>query len=341
MASPSLPTTSPSPILDLLDGFRRSKAMFSAVSLGVFDALEGNPQDCAALAAKFNADHDALERLLNSCVALNLLTFTDAKFANTEVASVYLTRQSERTLSAYVRYSDQALFPLWSNLGDAIREGSNRWNQTFGPGADLFSSHFFRTDESMRDFLQGMHGLGLLSSPINVAAFDLSRFGRLVDLGGATGHFAIEASRRYPQLACAVFDLPRVITIAAEFVAAAKAPVDTLAGDFFADPLPPADLYSLGRILHDWSEDKIVKLLLKICGSLPHGGGLLVLEKVLDDDRTGPATALMQSLNMLICTEGKERNLGEYRGILEQTGFTQIEVRRTGAPVDVILAIKP
>ena len=81
--------------------------------------------------------------------------------------------------------------------------------------------------------------------------------------------------------------------------------IELIAGDFFGDDLPEADLYSVGQILHDWSEDKIERLLDKISGRLPAGGGLLIAEKLLDPDKKGPVAGHMQSLNMLICTEGK------------------------------------
>src|SRR5215467_10559488 len=111
--------------------------------------------------------------------------------------------------------------------------------------APLFS-HFFHTEAAMRDFLMGMHGFGMLSSPKVVAAFDLSRFHRLVDLGGATGHLALAAKHRYPHLGVTLFDLPEVIEFARSRT---KDHVQMIAGDFFVDPLPPADLYAIGRIL--------------------------------------------------------------------------------------------
>jgi len=74
----------------------------------------------------------------------------------------------------------------------------------------------------MRDFLLGMHGFGVLSRPSVAAAFDLSGFRRLVDLGGATGHLAVAACERYPDLQAAVFDLPRVVEAAREFVAGGR-----------------------------------------------------------------------------------------------------------------------
>jgi acetylserotonin N-methyltransferase len=155
----------------------------------------------------------------------------------------------------------------------------------------------------------------------------LSRFRRLVDLGGGTGHLAEAARGHYPNLQTAVFDLPGVADLFP----------GTIAGDFFTDRLPDADLYSLGRILHDWSREKIETLLAKIHAALPPGGGLLIAEKLLD---VLNVPAHMQSLNMLIVTEGRERSASEYEALLRGASFSKVESRRTGAPLDAILAIK-
>jgi len=228
---------------------------------------------------------------------------------------------------------------MWQHLDDAVREGSHRWRQTFDSEGPLFD-HFFRTEEAMRTFMRGMHGFGLLSSPGVVEAFDLSGFHRMVDLGGGTGHLVIAACERYPQLRGAVFDLPRVIATAREQVgqSSAKDRIELLEGDFFTDDLPSADLFAMCRVLHDWSEEKIHLLLRKIHAALPEGGALLVAERLLDDDKTGPSNGTMQSLNMLVCTEGRERNFAEYETLLRQAGFARVEAGRTGRPVDAVMA---
>jgi acetylserotonin N-methyltransferase len=153
----------------------------------------------------------------------------------------------------------------------------------------------------------------------------------MVDLGGGTGHFAQAAQERYPELSTAVFDLPGATSFSV---------VEAIEGDFFVDALPPADLYTLSRVLHDWAEEKIRLLLARIHAALPDGGGLLIAECLLDDDKTGPLHALVQSLNMLVCTEGRERTLGEYTALLREAGFRQIEGKRTETPLDAVLALK-
>ena len=91
-----------------------------------------------------------------------------------------------------------------------------------------------------------------------------------MDLGGATGHLAAAVRERYPRMRTAVFDLPDVVEFARiEYHFEA---VEWIAGDFFSDPLPHADIFGLGRILHDWDEERIAALLTKIRDALPSGG---------------------------------------------------------------------
>jgi acetylserotonin O-methyltransferase len=306
-------TTSDNVVLDLIEAFRRSKTMFAAVELGVFDGAR--PSDCKELA-----------RLLDACVALALLERRGDDYVNTPAADKYLRSDSPDTLGGYVRYSNSALYPMWAHLEDAVREGTPRWNQTFGLDGGIFSG-FFRTDQAKHEFLKGMHGFGRITSPAVAAAFDLSGFHRLIDLGGASGHLAEAVRERYPRMEAQVFDLPEV----------AELYPGTIAGDFFSDPLPPADLYSVGRILHDWSDEKTHRLLGRIYAALPAGGGLLIAEKLLEP---GYVSAHMQSLNMLIGAEGRERSSVEYQALLGAAGFSKIESRVTGAYLDAMLAIK-
>ena len=69
-------TAAPPPIsgiVELLDGFKASKAMFTAVSLGVFDRLHEAPAGCGELARDLNCAEHALERLLGYCAAKELI----------------------------------------------------------------------------------------------------------------------------------------------------------------------------------------------------------------------------------------------------------------------------
>jgi acetylserotonin N-methyltransferase len=328
-------------VAGVIDGFRLSKAVFTAVSLGIFDRLHERPATGDELARELGLQPHALERLLGACTGAGLLSKSGDRYSNRRVATRFLRVKSPETLSGYLLYSDRILYRLWGRLPDALREGTNRWTQEFGSREGIFE-HFFSSEEDKRTFLAGMHGQGLLSSPATAIAFDLGRYHRLVDLGGASGHLALEAVRRWPRLRATVFDLPAVVPVAKRYVeeAGLSERVDVAAGDFFKDPLPPADLYAMGRILHDWSEEKVAFLLRKVRDALPEGGALLICEKILNPEKDGPTSAMLQSLNMLVCTEGRERTAAEYEALAKAAGFGRFESRLTGRGVDAMLALR-
>ncbi|WP_437228224.1 methyltransferase [Planctomicrobium sp. SH661] len=334
-------TPDAAPVLDLLVAFRKSKAMFAAVQLGLFDALYKGPKPLAELNAELKTHEPSLLRLVDALVGMQLLQRDGDKYANSPAADAYLTAASPCRLTGYINFSSRVGWKLWGHLEDGVREGTHRWSQTFGDDQPIFS-HFYRDERDKREFLMGMHGFGLISSPHVVKAFDLSRFKQLVDLGGATGHLTMAACQQYPQLRGCVFDLPEAIPLAREIVAASPVAdrIEVTGGDFFTDALPEADLYALGRILHDWSEEKSLQLLRKIHAALPTGGALLVAEKLVNPDRTGPEWAQMQDLNMLVCTEGRERTLAEYEQLLKSAGFNEVSGCVTDSPADAILAVK-
>jgi acetylserotonin O-methyltransferase len=331
----------PEPVLELLTAFRKSKVMFSAVELGVFEVLAKQVLSPDELAAQLGTHPRATEQLLQACAMLGLLKRSETGYSNTETATAYLTQASGQRMLGYVNYSNNVLWKMWANHSDAIREGTNRWKQTYGWDGPIFS-HFFRTEEAKREFLLGMHGFGLISSPVVVNALDLGPFRTFVDLGGATGHLTVAACRRWPNLTGIVFDLPEAVALAQEMITPTDVAqrITVIGGDFFNDPLPKGDLYALGRILHDWTEAKILKLLTKIYEALPTGGAVLIAEKLVREDRLGPEWALLQSLNMLVCTEGQERTLSEYEALLKQVGFQTVVGVRTDSPLDAVLATK-
>src|ERR1700730_4599476 len=96
----------PSPVIELIESFRRSKVMFAAVSLGIFDLLERTPGNLTTLATELRVKPDPLERLLDACVGLKLLRRSGASYENEPVAKTYLCRTSERALTGYILYSN-------------------------------------------------------------------------------------------------------------------------------------------------------------------------------------------------------------------------------------------
>ncbi len=323
----------PTPILELIDGFRRSKTLFAAVELGIFDGAR--PRGAS------------LDRLLEACAFLGLLEKRGEDYSNTPASDRFLRSSSPESLAGYIRYANSTLYPLWGHLEGAVIEGTPRWRRAFGfKGVGALTrlawrvpglSRLFKAQQGRSDFNAGMHAFGLLTSPLAAAALDLSRFRRLADLGGSTGHLAMAVQQRYPAMEICVFDLPEAVAAAKPY---AREHTEFISGDFFKDPLPPADLYALGKVLHNLPDQRAIFLLKRIYQALPAAGALLVVERLLEEDRLGPSTVHLQSLNMLVATGGRERTFSEYRTLLEKSGFASVQLERTGGITDAILAVK-
>ncbi len=98
------------------------------------------------------------------------------------------------------------------------------------------------------------------------------------------------------------------------------APVAEDEGDFFADPLPSADVFIMGHILHDWSLEQKLTLLRSAYHALPDGGALIVYDAIIDDGRRDNSFGLLMSVNMLIETQqGFDYTAADCRSWMAQT----------------------
>lgn len=334
----------PTRLLELLDGFKLSKALLTACKLKVFDWLKDEaPQKAPDIASKVDASVCGTEKLLDVCAAMGLLEKTEQGYSNTETANLYLASDSEYSLHGFMLQNNDVIWNLFTYLEFAIREGRNQHHRVLGKKVeDLFQDAYYRSPETQLRFMQAMHGVAKLTARQVATAFDLSRFSSACDVGGCTGALARELAREYPGLQVTVFDLPDVVELAAHFQPAGPqaAQIHFAAGDFFRDPLPSAELYVLCRILHNWSDDKVHKLLSKVAESCQPGAGLLLVETLLDEEKREAQGGLIQSLNMLVQTEGRERSRGEYQCLLELHGFHQVQVVHLEGVLDAMLATR-
>src|SRR3981081_4527888 len=117
--------------------------------------------------------------------------------------------------------------------------------------------------------------------------------------------------------------------------------VKCLAGNFFTDSLPTADVLIMGHILHDWDLAQKRTLLEKAHAALPKGGALIVYESIIDDERRQNAFGLLMSLNMLIETPaGFDYTGADCRGWLEDAGFRETRVEHLVGPDSMVVGVK-
>jgi SAM-dependent methyltransferase len=174
--------------------------------------------------------------------------------------------------------------------------------------------------------------------------FDFSKYRSLIDIGGGSGVYAIQAVQANPQLSALVADLVAVCQVADEYIRRFKLQdrIKTQAIDFFKEDIPARyDVALLSHILHDWSEEKDIGLLKNIYKNLNRGGAVIISEWLLDNEKTGPAFPALMSMNMIIETEGgRNYSFAEISRMLASAGFSNIEKQVLVGPVSIVIGYK-
>ncbi|XP_031573604.1 acetylserotonin O-methyltransferase-like [Actinia tenebrosa] len=350
MASSGICSPVPQKVFDYIHGFCASQAIFTACELGIFDVVE-TPQPSQKIAEQISGDHDAVCRLLDALVSLELLVKhgdnpDEALYSNSSMGDCF-RKSSPTYMYGYVMHVMKTNKPLTGNLTSAIREGQSQWQRTFNATSnDLFKNNY-SSKEKLIHFQEGMRGSVKSATSIFATAFDLSRFPRLCDVGGGTGDVAYAMCMAYPNMKITVFDLPNVVEVSSHFKPPLKEcpnqeNVTFVGGDFFKPSLPPSDLYVLTHILHDWGPAECDAILDNVFNHLPSGGGVLLGERLIYDDRNGPMTPVYWSLIMRCISDGRESSGLDYKRLLEKHGFKDVQVKYTHSNLlDAVLAIKP
>ncbi|KAM3319519.1 hypothetical protein P3S67_006719 [Capsicum chacoense] len=148
----------------------------------------------------------------------------------------------------------------------------------------------------------------------------------LVDVGGGTGTVARAIADAFPQINCTVLDLPHVI----EGLEGCKN-LSFVGGDMFKS-IPSADAILIKAILHNWSNEKCVKILKKCKEAIPskeNGGKVIIIDIVVDNqkgDDKSYETQLFMDMLMMVVASGKERSEQEWAKLFSDAGFSDYKI---------------
>jgi len=335
----------PAPILELARGFMGSKAVLAAVKLGVFDALSDGPLTGEQLRQKLGLHPRAIPDFTDALVALGMLRRDGdgpgARYANTPETGTFLVRKSEHWMGGIIEMYNDRLFRFWSDLDEALRTGKPQ-NELKQTGTSMFEE-LYRDPARLEQFLAAMSGISRRNFEALAAAFDFAPYKTLCDVGGAAGDLSCAVAARHPHIRCTSFDLPVVEPIARAAIArrGLSDRVKTAGGDFFRDPLPKADVVTMGMILHDWNLEKKRALIKAAYDALPAGGVFVVVENLIDDERRRNDFGLLMSLNMLVeFGDAFDFTGADFRGWCLEAGFKRVDVLPLGGPASAGIAHK-
>jgi predicted O-methyltransferase YrrM len=344
MQAPTAPID-PSPILQTAFGFWNSKVLLTAVEFGVFTKLGDRRLTGAALGAELGLHPRGISDFFDVLVAMKFLERDGdgpaATYFNTPAGALYLDRTSPRYVGGILEMLNARLFKFWHDLPEALRTGKPQ-NEVKHGQKGMFET-LYEELPRLEQFMGAMTGLSRLNFEAFAAKFDFGPFKTLCDIGGATGLLSMEVAKKHPHLKCTSFDLPPVEPIAQRHIAAAGLSdrVATAAGDFFKDPLPKADVITMGMILHDWNLEKKKHLIRAAYDALPPGGAFVAIEALIDDARRENVFGLLMSLNMLIeFGDAFDYSGADFQGWCREAGFKRFEVIPLAGPSSAAVAYK-
>jgi demethylspheroidene O-methyltransferase len=317
-------------LFDVTAGFVYSQILFSCVKLDLFGALADGPLTLPDLARRIDLPEESAERLARAAATLRLTErFDDGRWGLGELGAAMLgapgvTEMVEHHAALYDDLADPVA--LLKSRGGRI---GDYWAYSRNPAAGTLSP------EKVADYSALMAASQATFAEDVVAAYPFAERRRLVDVGGGEGQFVRAVAPSAPDLRFCVFDLPGVAELArARFAEAGLGDrAEAVGGDFFADPIPEGDVYSLIRVCFDHDDAPVRRLLSRIREAMPAGAELVVAETMAGTPGSETVGDAYFGFYLLAMGSGRPRTAQELTALLRDAGFARIREARTARPM--------
>jgi predicted O-methyltransferase YrrM len=338
-------TLDPSRILDAGFGFWSSKVLLTAIEMEVFTVLSGKSMTGEELGDKLGLHPRGIWDFFDTLVALRFLERNgngrEALYGNTAETAHYLDKNSPAYMGGIFEMCNARLYKFWNDLGPALKTGQpqNEIKHSQKPLFEVLYADLPRLEQ----FMGAMAGLSRANFAALAEKFDFSKYRTLCDIGGATGLLSTLVAKRHPNIRCISFDLPAIEPIARKTIAreGLSDRIQTASGDFFNNPLPKADVITMGMILHDWNLEKKKHLIKAAYNALPENGAFIAVENIIDDERRENAFGLLMSLNMLIeFGDAFDFSGADFWSWCKEAGFKSYEVLHLAGPCSAAIAYR-
>ncbi len=335
----------PSKIMQIGMGFWASKTLLTAINLRLFTLLAKSGLNAEQIRTELGLHNRSIYDFLDTLVSLGFLKRDgqgdSAVYSNSADTDLFLDKNKPSYMGGILEMSNHRLYPFWHHLEDALKTGKPQ-NEARTGDKPMFEV-LYENENRLREFIAAMGGIQMGNFMKLAQAFDFSGYSTLCDAGGAGGFLCAQVAMHNPHMQCTSYDLPKVGPIAAENIKAMGVDdrVKVMDGDFFKDDLPESDVITMGNVLHDWGIDDKKKLIKKAYDALPDGGALVVIENIIDDDRSKNTFGLLMSLNMAIETpEGYDFTASDFNQWASEAGFSKTSVMPLTGPTSAVIAVK-
>lgn len=314
-------------------GYNVATCAFVAAKLGVFDQLKSGSKSAAELAALTNSDEANLYRILRGLAAIRFLHQADDKSFSLSSLGELLCEDHPRSLHHWALQWGQDVLPTLPKFEDQVREGGD--NAFIRTHDHTYWEHLDANPELSQVFDKKMSRLTVKHIPAIVEAYDFSKCGKIVDVGGGRGALLCEILKNYPELNGVLYDRPEVAPTAAECLAETGMTdrCEFVPGSFLDSVPAGGDTYVIKHVLHDWDDVSVLTVLQNIRRAMKTGQKLLIMEGFLEHDHFGlDGFRKWTDIYQMVYLPGKQRTLEEFRDLLAQAGMELESLTPTVVP---------
>jgi len=321
-------------LMEIVNAFRLSRIILTAFELKIFDQLAGKSSSSADIAALINADPRATDRLMNVLAGLGLMDKKHGLFTNTAFTEKYLVSSSPAFIGGMGHTAD--LWRKWNTLTGAVRKGSE---------VEIEDNFNERGGYWLESFIAAMHSRGMLQARELASLLNLSGVKRSIDIGGGSGVFTFAFIEKNPEIRGIVFDLPNVVPITKKYIDKynLSSKVTTLSGNYMSDELGTGfNLVLMSAIIHINNPEENKILIRKGVDALESKGQLVIMDHLMNEDRTEPLQGAVFALNMLVGTKsGDTYTINEISNWMQAAGLIDIRIINGASGTQYITGLKP
>lgn len=303
----------------LARAYTESAVFYAALDLELFTHVAAGNSTISDLATAMGTSELNAERLITVCVAMGLLVRDeDGGLVNAEDCEKFLVKGTDRYAGPWMEFTRPEV-KQWFNLTAKLQDPTPP--RTLGMYDGL-------TVERARAYHKATYSIGMGAGRRFSRQVDLTGRKRLLDLGGGSGAYSINAVNTFDGLEAVVFDLPAVAVVTGEYIERHDVGdrVSAVGGDFIADPLPTGcDVAVMASNLPIYDADNIQRVVSKTFEALEPGGEMHLVGEMLEPDGVGPLDAALWGLAEIhYGSGGRSHSISECISYFERAGFTPV-----------------